>query len=199
MIVLMRHAQTKGGHGRCVGRTRLPLSEEGRKQAMLVADLLSQVGSFRLCSSPSRRSLDTIAPLAEKWSQSVDVFPGLDEIDMGSWDGLAFDAIQQMYPEQYEERGKRFASFCAPGGESFSQVADRAFSVLEELAAGPLPVLVMTHAGVIRALVCRLTGHSMDDLFHFKSDNMHCYAFTPTDKGLRPTAMNVPLEGLIGI
>ncbi|MEF2230097.1 MAG: histidine phosphatase family protein [Pseudodesulfovibrio sp.] len=188
MIVLMRHARTRGGRGRCIGRTPLELSSEGRVQAARAAAGLAGCRFARLYSSPARRALDTLAPLAEILHLEPRVAPGLDEIDMGEWDGLAFDEIRARDPEGFAARGRGFASFRPPGGESFADVADRAMEVLRVLAADPQPVLAVTHAGVIRAVLCRLTGHPLDDPFHFSPGYGVCTVVRPGPEGLRLAA-----------
>ncbi|BCS88055.1 histidine phosphatase family protein [Pseudodesulfovibrio sediminis] len=168
MILLARHAQTVGGKGRCIGRTALPLSDIGKEQAKHMAEALVHIPLRRLCTSPSQRALDTIAPLARRLDTMPEVHHQLDEIDMGEWDGVPFDDIQKDYPEAYAKRGMDFSGFQPPNGESFNQVAERAMAVLNALAQGPRPVLAVTHAGVIRSVLCRLMQHTLDDLFNFK-------------------------------
>ena len=185
MIVLMRHARTEGGEGRCIGRTPLDLSETGREQAARAAADLARCGFARLCASPARRAVDTLRPLAERLHMEPELMPGLDEIDMGEWDGLSFGEIRERDPGAYAERGRAFAEFRPPGGESFADVAGRAMTVLGKLAEGPQPVLAVTHAGVIRAVLCRLTGHPLDDLFHFSPDYAACTVIRAESEGLR--------------
>lgn len=183
MIVLLRHGRTGGGKGRCVGRTDLRLSPEGLAQAEALSEGLGAVRFARLCSSPAGRARDTIGPLAARLGLDVEILPALDEIDMGAWDGLAFDDIRARFPEEYAARGREFGRFRAPGGESFRDVAERAMGALGELADGPLPVLAATHAGVIRAVLCRVTGHPLDGLFRFRPGYGRCTVLR-TDGGL---------------
>lgn len=196
MIVLMRHARTGGGQGRCIGRTPLDISPEGRRQAMELAGLLGAAGFVRLCSSPSGRAVDTLAPLAARCGIRPEVLPGLDEIDMGEWDGLTFADIRTRFPREYERRGRQFADFRAPGGESFRQVAGRAVEVLNMLAAGPQPVLAVSHAGVIRAASCLLSGHPLDELFSFRPDHGHSTVLQGLPGSLGIVESNVPPEAL---
>ncbi|MBG0789890.1 MAG: histidine phosphatase family protein [Desulfovibrionaceae bacterium] len=191
MIVLMRHAHTAQAKGRCVGRTDVPLSVQGIAQAEEAAEALSGAGFVRLCASPSGRARDTLAPLADCLSMRADVLFDLDEIDMGEWDGLFFSDIRARFPDAYAERGSRFGGFRPPGGESFNDAADRAMAVLGRLASGPRPVLAVTHAGVIRAVLCRLTGHPMDDPFRFAPGHCRCTLLTPTEAGLDLAAENL--------
>jgi len=185
MIVLMRHARSEGGTGRCIGRTALPLSAEGAKRAVEAARVLSGTGFVRLCSSPARRAVETLAPLAGLLGLAPEVMADLDEIDMGEWDGLPFDEIRARFPDAYAARGGEFSGFRAPSGESFADVADRAMSVLDRLAAGPRPVLAVTHAGFIRTVLCRLTGYPLDDLFHFRPECATCTVVAGEPGGLQ--------------
>ncbi|MEZ7196215.1 histidine phosphatase family protein [Pseudodesulfovibrio karagichevae] len=179
MIVLLRHGWTEGGKGRCVGRTALPLSPEGRTQALSLIDDLGGIPFARLCSSPASRAQATVAPLAERLGLGVEILPALDEIDMGAWDGLSFNEIRARFPEEYAARGQRLGNYRAPDGESFADVAERAMAALAELAAGPQPVLVTTHAGVIRSVLCRVTGHPLDGLFRFSPGCGRCTVLRP--------------------
>ncbi|MBI9081194.1 MAG: histidine phosphatase family protein [Pseudodesulfovibrio sp.] len=191
MIVLLRHAQTSGSKGRCIGRTAVPLSDKGLEQVNQLTETWRGIEFARLCTSPSQRAIDTVEPLAAMLEVVVERLPELDEIDMGAWDGLPFDSIRERFPHDYAERGRWFGGFRPPGGESFADVADRALPVLVSLAKGPQPVLVSTHAGVIRSVLCRLTDHPMDDLFHFNPGYAHCTVLVPSDNGLELVATDI--------
>jgi probable phosphoglycerate mutase len=179
MIILLRHGRIEDGKGRCVGRTDVRLSPDGLAQARDLADELGAIPFARLCSSPAQRTRATLGPLAERLGLAVETLPALAEIDMGAWDGLAFDEIRQRFPEEYAARGKRLGQYRVPDGESFEDVADRAMAALDELARGPQPVLAATHAGVIRAVLCRVTGHPLDGLFRFTPGYARCTVLRP--------------------
>jgi probable phosphoglycerate mutase len=179
MIILLRHGRIEDGKGRCVGRTDVRLSPDGLAQARDLADELGAISFARLCSSPAQRTRATLGPLAERLGLAVETLPALAEIDMGAWDGLTFDEIRERFPEEYAARGKRLSQYRVPGGESFEDVADRAMAALDELARGPQPVLAATHAGVIRAVLCRVTGHPLDGLFRFTPGYARCTVLRP--------------------
>lgn len=178
MIVLMRHAKVTLDSGQCIGRTPIPLSGVGVRQAEDLVTSLRDAGLKRLCSSPSDRAMKTIEPLSQATNMPVEIMADLDEINMGTWDGLSFDEIRAKYPDEYVERGKRFDIFRPPHGESFNDVAERAIAALTLISFGPRPVLVMTHIGLIRAVQCRLAGYSMDKLFNFSPANTECTLLT---------------------
>jgi len=199
MIVLMRHAHTDSGKGRCIGRTPVSLSLKGKEQAAEVAESLRDLKFSRLCVSPSERAMDTLSPLAATLSMEPAIVPALDEINMGKWDGLSFFDIKEAYPEAYEARGSQFGDFRPPGGESFNDVADRSLSILFQLAREEQPIFAVTHAGVIRSVLCRVTDHPMDDLFHYSPGHVRCTVLAPKEGGLELVATDVAPSDLAAI
>lgn len=196
MIVLMRHAHTDGGRGRCIGRTEVPLSDQGVQQAVEASAVLRECGVIRLCTSPATRAIRTIEPLAAELGIQTEIIPEFNEIDMGAWDGQTFNTIRAQYPAEYALRGENFGDFRPPSGESFNDVADRAMRTLNRLASGPQPVLAVTHAGVIRSVLCRITGHTMDDPFYYNPGYAQCTLFTIVDGGVELIRTNVDVSSL---
>ena len=93
------------------------------------------------------------------------------EINLGTWEGLSVTEVQARYPGAYEARGLDLARFRPEGGESFSDVAARAWPALlalaqesEKAAAAQKPMLVVAHAGVNRVLLARAAGLPLDEL-----------------------------------
>jgi probable phosphoglycerate mutase len=138
-----------------------------------------------------QRALDTAAPLAKVLGVDVTAMAAFNEIAMGTWDGLPFEMIRSNDPASYEARGRHFGSFRVPGGESFEDVADRAVRALKVLVTEKDPLLVFTHAGVIRATVCRLIGHPMNELFDIPAGNVRCTLIDGAHGELTVVATNV--------
>ena len=111
-------------------------------------------------SSRLVRSRET-AELLLRGRGSVNILPGVEELGCGEWEGLSFDEIRRRYPEVYAAR-KSDMSLPPPGGESFDSAADRALDAIYALLARTRGDLVIAaHAGVNRAVMCRLTGLPM--------------------------------------
>lgn len=162
LIYLLRHAATEPETPwRFTGRRHRPLSAHGLAQAGLWRKRLAGVAFAGAWRSPLPRALRTAdIVLAGRGPRPV-TLDSLAEIDLGEWEGLSVDEVSARHPGQYEARGRDFAGFRPPGGESFADLADRAEAALREvldqaanLPEGPL--LVVTHSGFVRALVCRL-------------------------------------------
>ncbi len=162
-IYLIRHGRPEGdGQSRYLGRTDVPLSAEGRGQAARLGEALQGANITAVYSSPLRRCMDTAACLG----RPVTAVPGLAEIDLGTWEGRLKAEIKALYPEEYAARGRDLEHFAPPGGECFAQVAQRALAALRTiLAESRGDIAVVAHAGVNRALLCRLTGRPLGELF----------------------------------
>lgn len=102
-VYLVRHAMPDIPIGArwCIGHTDLPLGTVGRMQAALLPFVPILRGKPVFCSYLSR-AVDTARPLCPEPM----IREGLEEQDMGVWDGLSFDEIMVRYPELYAAREK---------------------------------------------------------------------------------------------
>ena len=100
-VYLVRHAMPDIPIGErwCVGRTDLPLGTVGRMQAALLPFVPELLGKPVFCSHLIR-AIDTARPLCP----SPMIREGLEEQDMGIWDGLSFTEIKARFPALYEAR-----------------------------------------------------------------------------------------------
>lgn len=102
-VYLVRHAMPDIliGARWCIGHTDLPLGTVGRMQAALLPFVPILRGKPVFCSYLSR-AVDTARPLCPEPM----IREGLEEQNMGVWDGLSFDEIMVRYPELYAAREK---------------------------------------------------------------------------------------------
>jgi broad specificity phosphatase PhoE len=119
-LLLLRHGETEWSKsGQHTGRTEIELTDVGRAQAMLAGRVLGELELVDpwVVSSPRKRTLDT-ARLADITVDEVS--PLLAEWDYGSYEGLTTTQIHQTDPDWLV-----WTHGC-PGGESVTQVSDRA-------------------------------------------------------------------------
>ncbi|AAS96028.1 histidine phosphatase family protein [Nitratidesulfovibrio vulgaris] len=193
-VILLRHAATTGGEGRAIGRTPLPLSPEGLRQAAALCKVMRQCRPAALYASPASRARDTLGPLLDECT--VHLIDDMDEIDMGQWDGRTFDSIRQREPEQYNRRGRDMAHFKIPGGETFADVQRRVMTAVRHMAQGPRPAVCITHAGCLRVVACTLTRTRLEDLMSFRFSHLHGLAMTGPSSALHLEKADVTLEDL---
>ena len=157
-LVLVRHAHpATGSPGRLIGSTDPPLDEQGQSQARGLADRLARLNPQRCCSSPLARCRQTAAAVAGPVPVALD--PDLREIDFGRWENRTFADVQAAEPELVARWAEYDPSFAFPGGERLDDFQARVARVAERLAGDPAEtMLVVSHAGVIRALLCHYLG-----------------------------------------
>jgi len=139
-----------------VGRMDPPLSTIGLEHAAALRRHIELLHARTTClASPSLRARQTAASAGLDATFDED----LREIDFGEWEGLRFAEIAEAYPDSVDRWAKLDPEFRFPGGESLTEFDARVRRVAERLAAGPpRRVAVVTHGGVIRALVCHWLG-----------------------------------------
>ena len=158
-LFLVRHGATGLPPGTLLGRTEADLSAEGRHQARALAGLVPPDCACLL--SPLARCRQTLEGMRQggfRGSSSVD--ERLREMDFGHWEARRFDELDPS-PDQIAALS-RYHGFVFPGGESVDGFIARLRAVTDELRAragqGGERLLLLTHGGVIRTLVCLLLG-----------------------------------------
>jgi broad specificity phosphatase PhoE len=76
---LVRHAKAGSRHGFVGDDRQRPLTPKGRAQALRLAEMLAPSGPRRVLSSPARRCVETVEPLACRLGVPVEVDEALAE------------------------------------------------------------------------------------------------------------------------
>jgi broad specificity phosphatase PhoE len=151
-ILLARHGQTAdNAGGRILGRRDPPLTALGRAQAEALAATLRDAGIAAVWTSPLQRALGTAEVVAAALGLEPIVLPDLTESARGSWEGRSIAELAVEAPALHAAFLAAEPSFAFPGGESLREQQERTSRALAEIASGPLPALVVAHAGTIRA------------------------------------------------
>lgn len=171
-VLLFRHGHV--GHKReklFLGKTDLPLSAEGRRQAEAWRHPFQARPPCRMVSSPLRRALEFARILAGDRENNITVCPELAEIDLGDWDGRPMHDIRQTDPAAWQARGDNLARFRPPNGESFEDVQKRTVPAFQKLIDHSDPeLIVVAHAGVNRVILSHLCGMPLEHLFRIGQD-----------------------------
>ena len=150
-VVLVRHGETEWSRTlRHTGRTDVPLTDLGRRQAELVGTALRERTFALLLTSPLQRAAETcrLAGFSDV-AQSRD---DLMEWDYGDYEGRRTDEIREEVP------GWTVFSGGVPNGETVEQVGARADRVIAEARAAAGDVLLFGHGYVLRILAARWLG-----------------------------------------
>lgn len=155
-LLLVRHGEVaEWARGKIYGRLDPSLSDEGLEQARAIARRLDPERPAALYHSPSRRALETAAPIAEAFTLAAAPDPRLREIEFGELEGLTFAEAEQRDPATWRVWMERPGQVRFPRGECWDEVRARAVAAAEAIASAHpgAAVAVVTHGGVIRALL----------------------------------------------
>ena len=130
-------------------------------QAAKAAEVLAAYRPAGLYSSDLSRSYQTAEVLAERTGLEIITDKRLQEIHVGSWEGLLGEEIRAADPELARRLWAGEDVRRSPTGESPSEVAERMVEALTEIAesaADDSTVVVVTHGLSGRVGACRFVG-----------------------------------------
>lgn len=136
------------------------LSDIGVWQAERLSRRLAQRSIKAIYSSPLKRACRTAEMVALPHSLPVQVSGELGEIRIGEWEGMHAEEIATKFPDLWRTWRRDPTGIQIPGGESLSQVQDRAVAAFEDIARANKgrQVLVVTHDVVVRLVVAHYLG-----------------------------------------
>ena len=151
-VWLIRHAMPDIPLGErwCVGgRSDFPLGRLGRLQAALLPFVPELQGLDAVFCSSLIRARETALPLCP----SPREMPGIQEQDMGVWDGLSFREIRLRFPALYAAR-ELDPSLMPEGAESNETVRRRMTAgILRCLRESEGDIAIVSHKGAIAAIL----------------------------------------------
>ncbi len=167
-VILVRHGQTAwNAVERFRGREDLPLNDVGLSQAERTAERIGrQWHPTAIYCSPLSRARSTAEAIAEHCHLSVQIHPGLVDIDYGKWQGMTPEEARQRYPRRIRRWYRGVRRIRPPGGESLSVVKRRCRKAVLDLASRhpDRQIVVVGHTVVNRVI---LLGFLSVGLRHF--------------------------------
>ena len=162
-IYLVRHTETVSEKGVCYGQTDVELRQPYLQQFREIKEKLPKEALFY--SSPLQRCTILANFLA---SSDYNVDKRLMEMDFGSWEMKKWDDIPS---DEIDPWMKDFVNVSVTKGESFVELHNRVLTFIDEkLTDGQQPVVIVTHAGVIRSFLCKHMNLDLKDAFSNKVD-----------------------------
>lgn len=170
-LLLLRHGETQANRElRYIGSgTDNELSEQGFRQAELLATALANLPVRAVYSSPLRRTYQTALPIAASHKLKVQELQELREMHFGSWEGLtrAEVAARSEQDALHLQDWHRDPLTAPPGGESMGMVQQRVQAVVERLAQihEQQTIVLVTHVVPIKALLCAALAAPLSTTF----------------------------------
>jgi len=160
-LYLVRHGETEfNKEFRFIGRTDVGLSENGRLQAIIVAERFSKKKIKAVYSSDMLRAVQTAEIITEPHGLNVKQVEGLREIDFGNWEGLTYYEIEEMDGDHLSAWIEDPININIPRGETWEHFESRVLKsisrIIEEEKNGE--VIIVSHGGPIKLLISHYYG-----------------------------------------
>ena len=163
-VYLVRHTETVCEKGVCYGQSDVTLKEPFLEQFQHIK---SQIPiDATIYSSPLVRCME----LARHLSDSVIVIDNrLMEMDFGDWEMKKWDEIPEA---DFTPWMTDFVNVAVPNGESFVDLHQRVTDFWSEIINQnkSRSIAIVSHAGVIRSILCTISNLPLKDAFTNKVD-----------------------------
>lgn len=160
---LVRHAVTEHTGKRLSGWMEgISLTDEGRKQAVQVAEGLAGASLDAVYSSPIARTLETANVIAERHDLSVQTRRDLGEVEYGGWTNRPLRSLMRTKLWSTVQRWPSAARF--PEGESLREVQVRVLAEIEKIYEKHPKgkVCCVSHGDVIKLILAHYMGVHID-------------------------------------
>lgn len=142
------------------------ISARGEAYARALPGLLKQSGvppgaRLTVWTSTLRRTIQTARHLVSETGYDTLEWKALDELDSGVCDGLTYEEIAQLYPEDFQARDDDKYNYRYRGGESYRDVVIRLEPIIMELERSE-NVVIVTHQAVLRCIYAYFLNMSQE-------------------------------------
>lgn len=192
-ILLARHGETAWNRSKVFRGTRdVPLNDNGRNQAKLLAEVLRGRSIRAVYTSPLSRARETAdIALANHGIEPV-VEKGLIDFDYGDWTGLEETEVARRWPQQYRLWSTQPERAQPPNGDTLGVVFDRAFAAMDALAKHHPgeTIALFAHRVVNKLLILAALGLRPPQFPFIRQDNCCLNTFERRDDGYVIVAIN---------
>lgn len=175
-MTILRHGAVDGRANIFRGALDDMLSTQGEVQMQQVLMRCPDEKFDAIASSPLRRCHDFAAQLAARYSVPFQVMPAFSELAFGDWEGLTPDEASARDPNAYQAFHASFGEHSPPNGESLESLRTRVVQgwhrwMTQDSGANRL---LITHAGVMRALLIDLFAFTPAQVFKIALPEAAC-------------------------
>ncbi|MDP8262087.1 MAG: alpha-ribazole phosphatase [Candidatus Ancaeobacter aquaticus] len=172
-LYLVRHGETVGTViKKYHGITDVNLDKKGVAQVKRLAKKLDKIDFSAAYSSNLKRCVHTAKIILKNKKTTLKTTRGLREIDFGRWEGMTFEEMQSNDGFLFDKWFRDLPNFTMPGGESTKSMQKRITQEMERITKRHKNgnILVVSHGGPIRVVLCNVLNVSMQDFWHMSID-----------------------------
>ena len=164
IIDLLRHGDVEGG-SKYRGQLDDPLSELGWKQLRTATS--NKQHWQHIISSPLKRCAEFASELAQTYSIPLKTESKFKEVSFGLWEGKTAEQLLDNAPKEIKEYWDDPINVTPPQGECLLDFEKRVIKAWENMLKEHQGqhILVISHAGVMRIILCTILGMPLTELF----------------------------------
>jgi len=168
-LYLVRHTAPDILPGICYGQTDIQVAATYTHEVGAVLAKLSAISPAAIYSSPLKRCSQLAADIAACANCTVRQDPRLMELHFGDWEQMAWNDIPRGLVDVWADDHVMQAP---PAGESFHALSLRVQEFFQEMNVNHegQDIVVLTHAGVIRAMLSHALNLALADSFRLQID-----------------------------
>lgn len=166
-IILVRHCEAEGNtNGVFQGHSDCDISGSGETQLDLLGIRCRNMPIDAIYSSPLKRAYKTAEAINRYHGLEIQIDPRLKEINGGDWEGVPWDELPSIYPEEIEVWNKRPYDFTPNGGEAMREVYNRMWECVTDIVRKNQgkTVCVTSHGCAIRNFLCRALNKPIEQI-----------------------------------
>jgi len=168
-IYLINHPEVYNPNNTCFGQSELPLVENFTIDFTWFSENLAHLKDkdrTSYLSSPFRRCTKLANFLS---NENYEVDKRLADLNFGNWELKEWQDINLTQLNKWRED---FVNYKMPKGESLSDLFDRANNFYQEILLSKKEnIILVTHASVIKCLLCSVMGLSLQNVLDFEISN----------------------------
>jgi broad specificity phosphatase PhoE len=176
LVTVLRHGAVAGRAHVLRGTSDVPLTPQGIAQMYATLERLGAPEFDALATSPLRRCQAFSAAYTARHGLPLLQLPCFSELDFGEWEELTPDEAAQRDATTYRAFRASYGVHAPPQGESLTALRARVAHGWHDWMRyeGGRQRLLVTHAGVMRALLMELFGFSPAQVFQIALPEAAC-------------------------
>ncbi len=188
-IYIVRHGVTNyNQENRFQGQLDIPLNDEGLAQVAKLGNYFQKRPVDVIYSSDLKRAYQTAEAIARAKDLQIRILPGLREVNVGKLEGMTWAEVKENYPN-WVKSGHNHGY---PGGETRLDIENRVKNTWEYIAKrhSNENVVLVSHGGIIKSLICLLLGINNENRSRFVIDNSSVTRIIYNDSGYKVKSLN---------
>ncbi len=172
-IHLIRHGEVEGHEQkRYNGQADVAVTPKGNAQLGMLQLRMQKLPIAAVYTSDLGRCVEGARLLAAGYDQEPIPEKKLRELDAGKWERMAWNDIQEKYPQEWQARLGDIVNVPMPGGENLLDLAGRVRPVIKKIVKKHMgeEIIVVAHGGVNRVILLDAIGAPLESLFSIEQD-----------------------------